>query len=136
VYHEAIEFDLLERQIDLLDFWTGRMSARRLSVLLRGLPVDSAYRAAVRDDMTPEQRAEVVSTTDSSRHGRWSLEAMLAARNGDLLSLLLWQNGGGKGPQPEPFSRPGVAPQRAPFTEAALTYLLKTREMRGAHPDG
>lgn len=114
------------------------MSPRRLSMILRNLPIDSSYRAAIRDDMAPEQMAAALASADQSKHGRWSLEASLAARNGDLLQLMLWQNGGGKGTQPDPLPRPGVTPsnQSTPLTEAGLDYLLKTRELRGADPNG
>lgn len=112
------------------------MSFRRLGVILRHLPVDSAYCAEIRDELTPEQLQAASSGGDPSKHGRWSLEAMLGARNGDLLQLLLWQNGGNQGKAPDPYPRPGVQSGPAPITDAGLEYLLKTRELRGAHPNG
>lgn len=113
------------------------MSPRRLAVLLKNLPIDSAYRAAIRDDMTPEQMEQELGDVDRSKHGRWSLSDMLSARIGDLLQLMLWQNGGGQGKQPDPLPRPGVSTssQPAPLTEAGLEYLLRTRDLRGADPN-
>lgn len=41
-YGEAIEADLLFRGIDLLDFYRGRITARRLYVLVDNLPPESS----------------------------------------------------------------------------------------------
>lgn len=41
---DALEADLLERGIDLLDYWRGNLSLRRLLVLYRWLPEASAVR--------------------------------------------------------------------------------------------
>lgn len=41
---DALEADLLERGIDLLDYWRGTLSLRRLLVLYRWLPETSAVR--------------------------------------------------------------------------------------------
>jgi hypothetical protein len=46
--HE-IEADLAFRGIDIADWHQGKMSSRRLLVLLEGLPDDSLYRKARRD---------------------------------------------------------------------------------------
>ncbi len=40
-YGEAIEADLLFRGVDLLDFYRGRITARRLAALIKALPPDS-----------------------------------------------------------------------------------------------
>lgn len=38
-----MEIDLLRQGVDLLDFYRGTLSARRLWLLIRHLPVDSAF---------------------------------------------------------------------------------------------
>lgn len=120
-----------------MDLWRGTLSFRRLNVLLTNLPGDSAYASSLRDSLTPEQMAQLSAARDPNQHGRWSLEAMLAARNGDLLQSLIWQNGDGKSPQPDPYPRPGVAMKQAPvFSDAQRDYLAKARDLRGAHIDG
>jgi hypothetical protein len=52
-HHEAIEFDLHRwLGMDLLDFWRGRISARKLLVLLLRLPAESEFKQAVDPDGT------------------------------------------------------------------------------------
>lgn len=114
------------------------MSFRRFGLILRNLPMDSAFHASVRDTMTPEQYEAAIRTPRDNKYGRWSLEAMLAARTGDLMEARIWQASGNKGERPAPYPRPGVKPMASvtPINEAAIEYLLKTRELRGAHPSG
>lgn len=45
-HHEDLEHDLLP-DVDLLDLWRGRLSFRRLELLIRRLPTDSATVHAV-----------------------------------------------------------------------------------------
>jgi hypothetical protein len=55
----AIEADLLRfYQIDLLDFYRGTLSARRLGVLVRQLPAESATVRAINDGQPPLSRVE------------------------------------------------------------------------------
>lgn len=46
-YHAEIEYDLLSIGVDVLGFWTGQLSPRRLRVLLDHLPRTSAFKAAL-----------------------------------------------------------------------------------------
>lgn len=46
-YHEQIEFDFDQRGWDLLDFWRGRITLRKLWVRITNLPSDSAFLRAV-----------------------------------------------------------------------------------------
>jgi hypothetical protein len=100
-HEEDIEADLAwryPRDADQLgEFWAGRMSWRRLWVLVSRLPRDAATVVAA---LGPERAA-------------WSTQVELIAKSVDelavsnyLLSLLV---GGGKGPpppQPQPLPRP------------------------------
>lgn len=56
-YGEAIEADLAFRGHDLLDFYRGGMSARRLWVLVQGLGPDSATAHAARAADPPPEAA-------------------------------------------------------------------------------
>lgn len=56
LYGEEIEADLAFRNVDLLDFYRGRMTARRLYVLVQGLPPDSATVQAARRQETPAEQ--------------------------------------------------------------------------------
>lgn len=46
-YHEEIEYDLLVRNVDVLGFWKGQLSPRRLRILLDHLPRTSALKRAL-----------------------------------------------------------------------------------------
>lgn len=75
--------------VRLSDLFTGRLSWRRLDVLIRYLPADSAlaralYGAAV----------------------EWSATEHLLASIVDALNVLIWQNTA-KGARPRPIARPG-----------------------------
>jgi hypothetical protein len=50
-HHEELEHDLLP-DFDLLDVWRGRLSFRRLEVLIRRLPADSAMTMSIDPDTT------------------------------------------------------------------------------------
>lgn len=134
-HYEAIEYDLLTIGIDLADLWQGRMSWRRLGVILRNLPADSAYSTSVREATTDEQWEEIESEV-REHHGRWSRSDFLLARTGDLIQHLIWMQTDRKTPPPEPLPRPGVKSNVVPLNRAAVDYLNRTRELRGAMPDG
>jgi hypothetical protein len=81
--------------IDLLDLYRGRLSLRRLAVLVRQLPPESATVRA----LTPEA---AWSTTD------YLLAAVLdAARWGNWLTVETNKRKGAKNPRPLPVPRPG-----------------------------
>ena len=65
-YGEAIEADLAFRGIDLRDFYAGRMSARRLAVLVANLPPDTA--TVTRDRARTNQQQADRNTTPRRRH--------------------------------------------------------------------
>ena len=100
---EAIEFDLLAVGLRLDDLGTERLTWRDLLVVVRQSPLGSAL--------------------DRSQHGedsQWTLANQLGAIIADRLDILIWQNGGGKGDQPEPILRPGVTPRGRTFGRGAL----------------
>lgn len=62
-YHEELEYDLLTlpSPIDLLDLYRGRLSTRRLWVIIRGLPMSSRLKRAINPEAAAE--AEWTPTT-------------------------------------------------------------------------
>jgi hypothetical protein len=92
---EAIEADLARYyHLALADLFTGRLSWRRLDVLLAALPLDSA--------------------TVQARYGEtisWTANEHLLAGTLDALNQIIWQLGGGKGSRPKRLTRPGQRPQ-------------------------
>ncbi|TQN33573.1 hypothetical protein FHX37_3599 [Haloactinospora alba] len=91
--------------MDLLDYYRGTVSARRLRVLLRHLPRDSALARAVHGDAA-----------------EWGVGEHLLALAADHLATANWlfvsANSGRKQkppPRPDPVPRPepGAAPRRA-----------------------
>lgn len=112
------------------------MSSRRLGVVLRNLPGDSAYQTAIRDSLTADQLRELAGTGDPDKHGRWNRSEMLIARLVDTANYFLWSQSDRKSPAPSPTPRPGIASNVTPINAAAVAYLEQTRLLRGAHPNG
>lgn len=103
--HDALEADLARfypRDADQLpEFWAGRMTWRRLGVLVRALP------------------PEAVTTQELDQAGvtRWNQDTELLAAAVDELRTWRWEYAMSQGPKskpqrPEPFPRPeGVEPR-------------------------
>jgi hypothetical protein len=111
---EAIEADLLRYYgVDLLDYHRGRLTARRLRVLLRHLPREAALPAELHGD-----------------DARWGLPEHLLAIVGDQLALGNWMfatahaaEGSGTPDRPRPIPRPGTRrPAPASRTELAAFF--------------
>lgn len=86
--------------IDLLDYYRGRLTARRLRVLIRHLPRESALVRAVHGPVADWGPVEhlLASTVDE-----------LAAANWLFVSANLPEHADAP-PRPEPVHRPGVEP--------------------------
>lgn len=101
--------------MDLLDFFRGRYSWRKLRVLLTRLPVASAYRQAVLDD--PEVAEFLASHDDedgpppSPPLSQWTPEVAHLARISDQIQALRIAVIAGNGGKP-----PGFIPERRPST--------------------
>lgn len=129
-YHEELEIDLAP-QVDLLDFWRGRLSARRLELLIRHLDPSSATFQAI----DPEAAAEA----------SWAVTDYLLAHLIDMTSVahgLKTKQG-----QPVPaFPRPAEAIRQRKRDEARLQALIAQRDRvkqrraqltrEGVTPDG
>ena len=110
------------------------MSWRRFGVILRHLPIESAYMTAVRNATDPDAE---LPPPEPGIFGPWSQTDMLLARIGDGVSALLWQNGQdpkSPTPPPRPLPRPGVESNVRAICPEALAFLEYKREHRGEDP--
>lgn len=92
-YHAAIESDLLDKHLDLLDMYRGGLSIRRVKIVIDNLGPGSALHRAMAGSP-------------------WTVTDYLLADLIDIEQLALWQRGneGAKKPseKPSPYPRPGV----------------------------
>lgn len=113
--------------------FAGRMSWRRFAVVLRGLPLESEYKTALRNTIDLSE----LPAPEPGIYGPWSQGDQLIARVGDLLQHWLWMNADPeKRPTapPPPYPRPGVGSNVRPINPAAMAYLEYKRAHRGADP--
>lgn len=95
-----MEADLLRYyQVDLLDYYRGRLSARRLRVLIRHLPREAALVRALHGDAADWGLAEqlLAGAIDELAVGNWLFVAANSDERADLPD------------RPRPVPRPGVA---------------------------
>lgn len=136
---EAIDADLQrEYGLSLNDVVAGRVTLRRLDVLIKGLPPDGTafWRAAVDDP-----RGSGVPRKPPASY--WVPERDLMASVIDLLHILVWQRtrDGQRGTnQPKPIERPGVSSGRrmgrTSLPQEQVRALLKARGPRREEIDG
>lgn len=108
------------------------MSWRRLGVILRHLPPESATQTALREN-EPDDAPQV----EPEGFGPWSKAEHLLARVGDAVEHLAWMQSDGKKNPPKPLPRPGVAkpPRKVTAINArALAYLREVERLHGAKP--
>lgn len=104
-----MEADLAFRGVDLLDLWRGQVTPRKLDVMIRGLPPDSATRIAMNG------KEPLWSRTD------YILADLIDSNNG-----VAWLVANQDAPQwkrsqfPDPYPRPGDTPKKRVITEADL----------------
>lgn len=124
--------------LDLVDFFRGRYTWRKLLTLLDHLPASSAYAEAMADD---EERAEWLaslpqdSTARAPRLSQWTPEVDLLAaildRLGDVIRATIASGGGKPGDSP-PYPRPTTAIDRARRTARYRRHLDLVEEVRQA----
>ncbi len=114
-YGEAIEADLHDRGLDLLDFFRGRHSWRKLLVILNHLPRTANFRAAqADDDEYAEQVLDMpgVSVPSHPPLTGYTPEAELLTTIGEVLEAMharLLELGKRKAPHSKPWRRPRTA---------------------------
>jgi hypothetical protein len=116
----------------VLDVHRGRMSWRRLRVLIQHLPPESATMTALRNAMPPDELEQLAKRGEPER-GRWSQLEQLVALSIDVQrehmhAFLLANHGKGRKPEkPEPVRRPGARQRKKklePMTEGAAERLF------------
>lgn len=114
---EALEADLTPLGIDLGDLRRrgGFLTWRKLGVLIKHLPPESATMTALRNAVPAELLARESADADPGR-APWSHTQMLVAAQLDTLRLILHvliaANGGKPGEPPAPIRRPGIAGEK------------------------
>ena len=88
---EAVEYDLIRLGLRLRDVGTAAFTWRDLWAIVSSSPRDSALKRSVRG------------------HDWGQIEYLLASVV-DALAGANWQRGGGRGPRPKPYPRPGQEP--------------------------
>lgn len=128
------------RGIDVLDVYRGRLSLRRLRVLVEHLPSDSATKTAMRNALTDDER-ERLSQGARPDLAAWSGAELLLASILDAIraqTAVAVAAAGGKPQMPDPTPRPGIPP-KSPISRRlsdeqrrALDPRLKTESPREA----
>lgn len=136
---EEIEYDLQHyHQVELTGLWSGGLSWRRLGVLIRHLPPESATKTALRNAAPIAQLQQVAAEVE---YGAWSQTDMLLADLIDIAAWLRWSKTkdaeSNKNP-PKPYPRPGVnrRPANAPLNSKVINLLEFVRNNNGAAPEG
>lgn len=119
--------------LDVLDVHRGRMTWRRLRVLIEHLPPESATKTALRNELTDEELAALADAGDPES-ARWSQLEQLTASLIDAVRrmeyVLICANTESKHQRPtppEPVPRPGARPMRPKpkVTEAGGEFLFQ-----------
>lgn len=100
------------RGIDVLDVYRGRLSLRRLRILIQHLPPESATKAAIRN-ATPEDAPAGEYRPDLAP---WSGTEMLLAAILDAVrtqTSVAVAAAGGKPAEVKPTPRPGIPPEKS-----------------------
>lgn len=127
-----MEADLLRYfAIDLMDLWRGRLSFRRLAVLIRHLPSESWTQTALRDEAEHEPAEPAENEAASFTGQPWALTNYQLASLKDEIAHLRYvvarTAGNDKYPTPTPTPRPGLHRPIRRQSAAAIAYLKKLR---------
>lgn len=114
-----MEADLAFRGFDLLDMWRGELTPRKVDVLIRGLPPDSATRIAMnkREPLWTRTDFLLADVVDATNANTWMVQ------NKDVPER-------NRAPFPEPYPRPGYEPPKK-ISAAALESFRKRTAPKG-----
>lgn len=139
-YAEEIECDLQRYYgLDYRDLFLRdtRLTWRRLLVLLRHLPPESALNTAIRNDASESELARNSAQADPAR-GRWSATESMLASILDAIRMGNWAyvqvHSEQSVPKPEPIRRPGVSGRRGKVMTLEDAMKIDPR-IRGMEPD-
>lgn len=140
---EEVEYDLsvYHHGLQLSELWTGGLSWRRLGVLIKHLPIESATKTAIRNSVPVDSLRASVSDVDT-QYGAWSQTDMLLAHLIDIATWLRWTKTKAAEDQPksppEPYPRPGVNRKTVanPVNSNVISLLEYVRANGGAPPAG
>lgn len=136
-YGEAIEADFHhEYQLDLLDFFRGVFSRRKLYRLIEQLPGSSRYAAARADDDEVAKAALEHEAVHGRKPGRprlvdWDGKTDLLSLIADRLGLLIAIQTSGKAPF-EPLQRPVTARERVEHRATLTKHNALVAEVKAA----
>lgn len=122
-----------------MDLWRGRLSFRRLALLIRYLPSESWTQTELRNAHEDDELSDLAGPDEPVKFGPWALEnyqlAQLRDEIAELRFVVARTAGSEKYPEPTPAPRPGLKKRRAAppqgMSEAAVLYLSKLRPTGG-----
>lgn len=123
-YGEAIEADLQDIGVDLLDVWRGRVTPRRVLNLIEQMPATCRWREQeALDEEIAEIHAASIDPDAETTAGRAvvplsqfdltaQLLTLIGEQLGELTAIVVAALGDGKVKHPPPYPRPETALQR------------------------
>lgn len=112
---DAIEADLAFRGFDLLDMWRGTLSPRKVDVLIRGLPADSATRMSINGEPLWGRTDYILADLIDATNGH----AWLTANSGVELHR--------QSKFPESYPRPSAVEKKTITADDLMRFRARTR---------
>ncbi|MFI7009967.1 hypothetical protein [Streptomyces sp. NPDC050145] len=113
---DAVEADLAYRGFDLLDLWRGTLSPRKVDILIRGLPPDSATRQSLNDGLPLWRQTDFIlaDLVDATAYETWVIANKDLERHN-------------RKPMPEPYPRPGLEVKKKITAADLAAFRARTR---------
>lgn len=111
------------RGIDVLDVYRGKLSLRRLRILIEHLPFESATKTAMRRSIPDDAQAEPGDDYRPDLAPWTNTEVLIAGLKDEvtLLRMVTVAANGGKPGEFTPTPRPGIPPKSAQHPKSGLT---------------
>lgn len=135
-HYEDLEADLTYQGIALGDLWLGKLSWRKLWILVSRLPMDSFTHTAIRESMSDEEREAADKRV--AGHGRWAKEHYLLAAAVDAIREGTWvvaRMNGAKVEMPKPIDRPGMVKPKPRALPAGIALMQEIVANGGGIPE-